>query len=147
MKSPKESGTPATITAGYWLVVTGSVLCVLAAVYVLLGKQQLIDAAVQGNKDQKATPDMIANTVNVVLIVSLVVTVVLAALAVWFAGKVRNGLKKSRTGLMITLLIGLFFQMITNTLGVVAALIAIAGLVLFYFRQSTDHLTEREQLT
>jgi uncharacterized membrane protein len=49
--------------------------------------------------------------------------------------------------LTIALLIGLFFQMISSTTGVVTALVAIAGLVLFYFRQSTDYLTEREQLT
>jgi heme/copper-type cytochrome/quinol oxidase subunit 3 len=145
--SPKESGTPGTITAGYWLVVVGSALGVLATLYVLLNKQTVIDASVQANKDSKVTPDMIASTVNTILIVSLVVTVVLAALAVWFAGKVRDGLKKSRTGLMITLLLGLFFQMLTNTLGVVTALIAIAGLVLFFFRQSSDYLAEREQLT
>lgn len=145
MKSPKESGTPGTITAGYWLVVTGSALSVLAALYVLLNKQQLIDAAVQGNKDPKITRDMIASTVGGLLIVSLVVTIVLAALGVWFAGKVRSGLRKSRTGLMITLLIGLFFQMITNTLGVVTALVAVAGLVLFYFRQSTEYLAQQEQ--
>jgi hypothetical protein len=145
--SPKESGIPRTITAGYWLVVTGVALSVLAALYVLLNKQVLVDAAVQGNKDPKITPDMIASTVNTLVIVSLVVTVVLAGLAAWLAGKVKMGIKKSRTGLMITLLIGLFFQMITNTLGIVTVLVAISGLVLFYFRQSSDYLTEREQLT
>ncbi|SEP83659.1 hypothetical protein SAMN05216188_101638 [Lentzea xinjiangensis] len=145
MTPPKGPGTPGTVTTGYWLVVAGAALGVLAALYVLLNKQPLVDAAVQGNRDQKITPDMIASTVNGLLIVSLVVTVVLAALAVWFAGKVRSGVRKSRTGLMITLLIGLFFQLITNTLGVVAALVAVAGLVLFYFRQSSDYLAEREQ--
>ena len=147
MTSPKESGTPRTITAGYWLVVAGVALSVLASLYVLLNKQVLVEAAVQGNKDPKVTPDMIASTVNTLVIVSLVVTLVLAGLAAWLAGKVRAGIKKSRTGLMITLLIGLFFQMITNTLGIVTVLIAVSGLVLFYFRQSTDYLTEREQLT
>ncbi|GHH37154.1 hypothetical protein [Lentzea cavernae] len=147
MTSPKESGTPGTINAGYWLVVAGSALGVLAALYVLLNKQALVDAAVQANKDPKITSEMIASTMNVLVTVSLVVTLVLAGLAAWLAGKVRAGIKKSRTGLMITLLIGLFFQMVTNTLGIVTALIAVAGLVLFYFRQSTDYLTEREQLT
>ncbi len=145
MTSPKEPGTPGTITTGYWLVVIGAALGVLAALYVLLNKQALVDAAVQGNKDPNITQDMIASTVNGLLIISLVVTVVLAALAVWFAGKVRGGLRKSRTGLMITLLVGLFFQMITNTLGVVTALVAVAGLVLFYFRQSSEYLAAREQ--
>ncbi|WP_330272209.1 hypothetical protein OG205_35240 [Lentzea sp. NBC_00516] len=147
MTSPKESGTPRTITAGYWLVVAGVVLSVLASLYVLLNKQVLVEAALQGNKDPKITRDMITSTVNTLVIVSLVVTLVLAGLAAWLAGKVRAGIKKSRTGLMITLLIGLFFQMITNTLGIVTVLIAVSGLVLFYFRQSTDYLTEREQLT
>lgn len=147
MTSPKESGTPGTITAGYWIVVAGSALGVLAVLYAMLNKQALIDANVKINKDPKITPDMIASTVDTILIISLVVTVVIGALAVWFAGKVRGGLKKSRTGLMITLLLGLFFQLLTNTLGVVTTLVAISGLVLFYFRQSTDYLTEREQLT
>ncbi|MGW6937265.1 hypothetical protein ACWGE0_44955 [Lentzea sp. NPDC054927] len=147
MTSPKESGTPGTINAGYWLVVLGSALGVVATLYVLLNKQALIDVSVQANKDPKITPDMIASTVNTILTVSVVVTLVIAALAVWFAGKVRGGLKKSRTGLMITLLLGLFFQLLTNTLGVVTALIAISGLVLFYFRLSSEYLTEREQLT
>lgn len=147
MTSPKESGTPRTITAGYWLVVAGVVLSVLASLYVLLNKQVLVEAALQGNKDPKITRDMITSTVNTLVIVSLVVTLVLVGLAAWLAGKVRAGIKKSRTGLMITLLIGLFFQMITNTLGIVTVLIAVSGLVLFYFRQSTDYLTEREQLT
>lgn len=147
MTSPKESGTPRTITAGYWLVVAGVALSVLASLYVLLNKQVLVEAALQGNKDPKITRDMITSTVNTLVIVSLVVTLVLAGLAAWLAGKVRAGIKKSRTGLMITLLIGLFFQMITNTLGIVTVLIAVSGLVLFYFRQSTDYLTEREQLT
>lgn len=147
MTSPKEPGTPGTITAGYWLVVTGAALGALASLYVLLNKQALVDAAVRGNKDPNVTPDMIASTVNGLVIVSLVVTVVLAGLSVWFAGKVRAGLRKSRTGLTITLLVGLFFQMITNTLGVVTALVAVAGLVLFFFRQSSDYLARREQLT
>lgn len=147
MTSPKDSGAPGSITTGYWLVVVGMALGVLAAVYALLNKKQLVDAAVSTNKDQKITPDMIASAMNGLLIVSLVVTIVLAGLAIWLAGKVRIGVKKSRTGLMITLLIGLFFQMITNITGVVTVLIAISGLVLFYFRQSTDYLTEREQLT
>ena len=147
MTSPKESGTPGTITAGYWIVVAGSALGVLAVLYAMLNKQALIDANVKINKDPKITPDMIASTVDTILIISLVVTVVIGALAVWFAGKVRGGLMKSRTGLMITLLLGLFFQLLTNTLGVVTTLVAISGLVLFYFRQSTDYLTEREQLT
>ncbi|MET9228477.1 hypothetical protein [Lentzea sp. NPDC003310] len=145
MTSPKQSGTPGTINAGYWLVVAGSALGVLAALVMLLNKQALVDAAVQANKDQKITPDMIASTMTVLVVVSLVVTVLLAGLAVWFAGKVRSGIRKSRTGLMITVLIGLFFQMLTNTLGIVAALIAVAGLVLFYFRQSNEYLTLREQ--
>ncbi|MEU3648232.1 hypothetical protein AB0E59_32970 [Lentzea sp. NPDC034063] len=147
MTSPKESGTPRTITAGYWLVVAGVALSVLASLYVLLNKQVLVEASLQGNKDPKVTREMITSSVNTLVIVSLVVTLVLAGLSVWFAGKVKAGIRRSRTGLMITLLIGLFFQMISSPLGIVTLLIAISGLVLFYFRQSTDYLAEREQLT
>ncbi|MET9629325.1 hypothetical protein ABZX92_17870 [Lentzea sp. NPDC006480] len=147
MTSPKESGTPGTITAGYWLVVTGVALSVAAALYALLAKQELIDAFVQRNTDPKLSPESIASALNGILVVTLVVTVVLAALCVWFAGKVKGGLKKSRTGLMIALLIDLFFQMVANPFAYAIApvLVGIAGLVLFYFRQSSDYLAEREQ--
>lgn len=119
-------------------------MSVLAALYVLLNKQQLIDAGIRNNKDPKVTSDMVVSTVNGLVTISLVVTVVLAGLGVWFAGKVRGGLRRSRTGLMITLLIGVCFEMITNTLAIATMLVAVAGLVLFYFRQSSDYLAERE---
>ncbi|MEV6712187.1 hypothetical protein AB0M48_09090 [Lentzea sp. NPDC051208] len=146
MTSPKESGTPGTITAGYWLVVAGAVLWVLAAVFQFANKQVLIDQVKSTTTDGKLTPEMIESTATAIVVAVLVGSVVLAGLAVWFAGKVKGGLKKSRTGLMITVLLNLFFQMIGNGLAVVPALIAMSGLVLFYFRQSTEYLTQREQL-
>jgi hypothetical protein len=146
--SPKESGTtPGTITAGYWLVVAGAALWVLAAVYQLSNKRALVDAVKSRTTDPALTPEMIESSATVTLAVVLVVSVVLAALAVWFAVKVKAGTKKSRTGLMITVLLNLFFQMIGNGYAITPALIAMAGLVLFYFRQSTEYLSEREQLT
>jgi MFS family permease len=145
--SPKESGTPGTITAGYWLVVTGAALSVLAAVYQFLHKEELVDAAMQANKDPKLTRDMAVSAMGGLLTVSLVATIVLALLGGWFAGKVRKGIRKSRTGLTITLLMGLFFQLVANPYAITPALIAIAGLVLFYFRQSAEYLTEHGQQT
>ena len=97
--------------------------------------------------DPKLTAEMIETSATVTLVVALAISVLLAALAVWFAGKVKAGTKKSRTGLMIVVLLDLFFQLIANGYAVVAALIALSGVVLFYFRQSSDYLTEREQLT
>jgi hypothetical protein len=144
--SPKESGTPGTITAGYWLVVAGAVLWVLAAVFQFANKQVLIDQVKSTTTDDQLTPEMIESTATAIVVAVLVGSVVLAGLAVWFAGKVKGGLKKSRTGLMITVLLNLFFQMIGNGLAVAPALIAMSGLVLFYFRQSTEYLTQREQL-
>ncbi|MDX8055297.1 hypothetical protein SK571_38485 [Lentzea sp. BCCO 10_0798] len=146
MTSPKESGTPGTITAGYWLVVAGAVLWVLAAVFQFANKQVLIDQVKSTTNDDQLTPEMIESTATAIVVAVLVGSVVLAGLAVWFAGKVKGGLKKSRTGLMITVLLNLFFQMIGNGLAVAPALIAMSGLVLFYFRQSTEYLTQREQL-
>jgi ABC-type spermidine/putrescine transport system permease subunit I len=145
--SPKESGTPGTITAGYWLVVTGVALSVLASIFLLANKQAVVDAVKSRNTDPKLTPEMIEASATATLVIALVVTVVLAVLAVWFVGKVKAGKKKSRTGLMIALLLDLFFQLIANGYAIIAVLVAISGLVLLYFRQSTDYLAEREQLT
>lgn len=147
MTSPKESGTPGTITAGYWLVVTGVALSVLASIFLLANKQAVVDAVKSRNTDPKLTPEMIEASATATLIIALVVTVVLAVLAVWFVGKVKAGKKKSRTDLMIALLLDLFFQLIANGYAIIAVLVAISGLVLLYFRQSADYLAEREQLT
>jgi uncharacterized membrane protein YhaH (DUF805 family) len=143
--SPKESGTPGTITAGYWLVVTGSVLSVLASIFLLMNRQAAIDALKQRNTDPNVTDEVIRFSATLGIVVALVVTVVVGLFAVWFAVKVKRGVKKSRTGLMILLFITLFFQMIANPYAIATALIAIAGLVLFYFRQSADYLAEHEQ--
>ena len=145
MTSPKESGTPGTITTGYWLVVAGMALTVLASIFLLANRQDVANALKSRNTDPKLTPEMIETSATVTLAVALGVSVLLTGLAVWFAGKVKAGTRRSRTGLMIVLLINLFFQLIANGYAVVAALVAISGLVLFYFRQSSDFLTEREQ--
>lgn len=145
MTSPKESGAPGTITAGYWLVVVGSALSVLAAIFLLLNRQAVIDAVKQTNRDPNITDEVIRKSATLGLIVTLVVTIVVGAVAVWFAGKVRRGVRKSRTGLMVLLLLALFFQMIANPYAIAPALVAVGGLVLLYFRQSTDYLT-REQV-
>ncbi|MEU0877913.1 hypothetical protein ABZ345_04895 [Lentzea sp. NPDC005914] len=146
MTSPKESGTPGTITAGFWLVVAGMALVVLTPIYLYLNKQVLIDAQVQANTDPQFTPAEIQSAVTVIIVTTLAVNLLLTALAVFFAHRVRTGVRRSRTGLLITLLIALFFQLaVDNVLGLVPCLVAIAGLVLFYFRQSSDYLTESER--
>ncbi len=43
MTSPKDSGAPGTITAGYWLVVTGMALVVLTVIYLFLNWQVLLE--------------------------------------------------------------------------------------------------------
>ncbi|WP_394615174.1 hypothetical protein JNUCC0626_35970 [Lentzea sp. JNUCC 0626] len=146
MTSPKESGTPRTITVGYWLVLVGAALCVVAGVFQFAARQALVDAIKSRNTDPALTTEMIESSATVTLGAVMVVTAVVAALMVWFAGKVKAGTRKSRTGLMIAVLINLFFQMVGNGYALVPALIAMSGLVLFYFRQSSDFLTEREQL-
>lgn len=145
MTSPKESGAPGTITAGYWLVVVGSALSVIAAIFLLMNRQAVIDAVKAQNRDPNITDEVIRSSATLGLIVTLVVTVVVGAVAVWFATKVRNGVRKSRTGLMVLLLLALFFQMIANPYAIAPALVAIGGLVLLYFRPSTDYLN-REQV-
>ncbi|GLY53861.1 hypothetical protein [Lentzea sp. NBRC 102530] len=145
MTSPKESGTPRTITAGYWLVVAGAVLTVLAALFVLYIRQAVIDANVKA--DPSRTVESITRDVDITWISALVGSLVLGGLAVWFARRTKAGAKRSRTSLMITVLLGLFFQMTISPLGVVGALVGMVGLGAFYFRQSTEFLTEREQLT
>jgi hypothetical protein len=145
--SPKESGTPGTITAGYWLVVVGSALNVLAALYVLSIRQAVIDANVKVNTDPGRTVETIARDVDITWIAALVGSLVLGGLAVWFAGKAKAGAKKSRTSLMITVLLGLFFQLTISPLGVIGSIVGMIGLALFYLRASTEFLTEREQLT
>ncbi|HUQ58029.1 hypothetical protein [Lentzea sp.] len=146
MTSPKESGTPGTITAGYWLVIVGSALSVVAAVYVLSIRQLLIDANVKVNTDPARTVETITRDVDITWISALAGSLLLGGLAVWFSTRARAGSRKSRTPLMIAVLIGLFFQLTVSPLGVVGALVAMVGLALFYLRASTDYLTERETL-
>lgn len=133
------------MTAGYWLVVGGAVLTVVGALFQLLNRQTEVDAAKRANTNPAITDAMIEQSALIVYAIVLVVVLVLAALAAWFAGKVKAGQKKPRTGLMIAVLIGLFFTLLANGyLGVVGAVIAMGGLVLLYAKQSTEYLNQAE---
>ncbi|MGZ3141996.1 hypothetical protein ACVDFE_08365 [Lentzea chajnantorensis] len=147
MTSPKRSGAPGTITAGFWLVVVGMAFVVLTSLFLWVNRQVLIDAQVKANTDQGLTAQEIADLVPTVLLVALGVNVLLAALAVFFGNRVRQGSRRSRTSLFITLMIALFFQLfVDNLLGLVVVVIALGGLALLFFRQSTDYLTREQAL-
>jgi len=144
--SPKESGAPGTITAGYWLVVTGMALVVLTVVYLFLNWQVLLELNVDANTDPRITRDQLLLSLKVLLTVGTVVNVVLTGLAVYFGNKVRAGVRKGRTRLSIVLLVALFFQLaISNVLGLAVLTVAAGGLTLLFLRPSTEYLT-REQL-
>ena len=146
MTSPKESGAPGTITAGYWLVVTGMALVVLTVVYLFLNWQVLLELNVDANTDPRITRDQLLLSLKVLLTVGTVVNVVLTGLAVYFGNKVRAGVRKGRTRLSIVLLVALFFQLaISNVLGLAVLTVAAGGLTLLFLRPSTEYLT-REQL-
>lgn len=147
MTSPKESGPPGKITVGYWLVVAGSVLTVLAALFVLVIRQAVIDANVAANTDPARTADTITRDVDLTWISALAGSLVIGGLAVWFARKAKAGARKGRTSLMITVLLGLFYQLTFSPLGVAGALVGTVGLAFFYLRESTEYLTESEQPT
>ena len=145
MTSPKRPDAPGTITAGFWLVVVGMALVVLTSVYLWLNRQLLVDAQVKAGLNPEFTPEEIASAVNVVLLVAVGVNVLLTALAVFLGNRVRQGVRKSRTGLFITLMIALFFQLfVDNLLGLVVAVVALGGLAMLFLRQSSEYL-DREQ--
>lgn len=148
MTSPKQqSGAPGTITAGFWLVVTGMAFVVLTSVYLWTNRQVLIDAQVKANLSPEFTPEEIARAVPIVLLAALAVNVLLAAVAIFLGHRVRQGVRRSRTGLFITLMIALFFQlMVDNLLGLVVVTIALGGLVMLFFRQSSEYLNREQEL-
>ncbi|KOV80907.1 hypothetical protein [Nocardia sp. NRRL S-836] len=147
MTSPKQPDAPGTITAGFWLVVVGMAFVVLTSVYLWVNRQVLVDAQVKAGLNPEFTPDQVASAVNVVLLVALGVNVLLAAIAVLLGNRVRQGVRKSRTGLFITLMIALFFQLVVdNLLGLVVVVIALGGLAMMFFRQSSEYLTREQAL-
>ncbi len=145
MTSPKQPAAPGTITAGFWLVVVGMAFVVLTSVFLWVNRQVLIDAQVKAGLTPQLTADQIASAVSTVLLVAVGVNVLLAAVAVYLGNRVRQGVRRSRTGLFITLMIALFFQLVVdNLLGLVVVVIALGGLAMLFFRQSSEYLT-REQ--
>ncbi|ANZ37474.1 hypothetical protein BBK82_16875 [Lentzea guizhouensis] len=146
MTSPKQTGAPGTITAGFWLVVVGMAFVVLTSLFLWVNRQVLIDTQVRANTNPEFTAQEIADLVPTVLLVALAVNVLLTALAVFFGNRVRQGSRRGRTSLFITLMIALFFQLfVDNLLGLVAVVVAVGGLAMLFFRQSTEYLT-REQV-
>jgi hypothetical protein len=145
--SPKRPAVPGTITAGFWLVVVGMAFVVLTSVFLWVNRQVLIDAQVEAGLNPGLTPQEIASAVNTVLLVAVGVNVLLAAVAVFLGNRVRQGVRKSRTGLFITLMMALFFQLVVdNLLGLVVVVIALGGLAMLFFRQSSEYLTREQAL-
>ncbi|MDS0132589.1 MULTISPECIES: hypothetical protein [unclassified Amycolatopsis] len=134
-KAPKAT-PPRPVAVSFWLWLAGGVVLILGYVQLMAGKSAVIDRYVEGTKDPKITPQMIADGVTAMLWFLLVGSIVFTLLFLLFAYKAREGTRSARTVLtvlpIVMVLLIFTFAPVLTYLTLVAVLLFVIALVLLY---------------
>lgn len=131
-----KAAPPRPVWWSFWLWLGGGVLLFLSYVQLLSSKSAVIAQFVEGTKDSKYSPQMIADGVTTLLWYLLGGSVVFVLLFLLFAYKAREGTRSARTVLTILPIVMLVLIMviapIINFLTLAAVLVFVVALVLLY---------------
>ncbi|HEX2130326.1 MAG TPA: hypothetical protein VHH15_02120 [Actinophytocola sp.] len=137
---------PGPIRWGFYLVVTGAVVGVLGAVYLLANQDVLAEQQMRIMTDMTRTEaeQVVSNAVWTLVIINVIFGVFQAL----FAYKAREGQRRARLFLTIaTVLILLFHYLLVQTLfGLIAALVAAIGVALYHLPVVRDFYPPRPRL-
>jgi ABC-type Fe3+ transport system permease subunit len=127
---------PRPVQISFWLWVVAGVVQVLNYVLLVVNRQQITDAVLKGNTDQRVSADQLASGVTVAVTIALIGAVSFAALFLLFAYKARQGTRSARTVLTVLFVLGVVIQLALGLLWVYVALLSVLigliALVLMY---------------
>jgi len=134
-QAPKAA-PPKPVAVSFWLWLAGGVVLILGYVQLMTGKSAVIARYVEGTKDPKITPQMIADGVTAMLWFLLAGSIVFTLLFLLFAYKAREGTRSARTVLtvlpIVMVLLIFTFAPVLTYLTLVAVLLFVIALVLLY---------------
>jgi hypothetical protein len=134
-RAPKAA-PPRPVAVSFWLWLAGGVVLILGYVQLMVGKSAVIARYVEGTKDPKITPQMIADGVTAMLWFLLAGSAVFTLLFLLFAYKAREGTRSARTVLtvlpIVMVLLIFTFAPVLTYLTLAAVLLFVIALVLLY---------------
>jgi len=139
-RAPKAA-PPKPVAVSFWLWLAGGVVLILGYVQLMAGKSAVIARYVEGTKDPKITPQMIADGVTAMLWFLLVGSAVFTLLFLLFAYKAREGTRSARTVLTGFAVACVLFQLgiFYSVPSIIATLLLVIALVLMYLPSVADY--------
>lgn len=144
-EAPEQRFTPPTqITAAFWCYVVAAVVGVIGGLLVIGQRQQLLDATRAAPANHGLTDTQLQAVVNFAVGFAVVVSLVIAALYLLFAFKLRAGRNWARIVLTVIAVFALLSLLLggagTSVLRLVGDLAAVAGAVLSYLPNSNAYI-------
>lgn len=134
---------PKEIMWSFWCYVAGALILIVSGILTISQRQQLV-SALRTRNTQNLTPDQINTVVNATLVVTVVLLVVIAALYVLFAFKIRQGRNWARIVLTVVAALALISLLVTagssSFLSIIGDIAAVLGCVASYLPNSTAYI-------
>jgi magnesium-transporting ATPase (P-type) len=134
---------PGSIVGSFWCYVAAAVISVIGAL-LLLGQKDTIANALRDNNTTSLTESQIQAAANTAVVISLVFTIIIAALFVFFAFKLKAGRNWARIVLTIVAVLALLSLLVgagsSSILGIIGDLAAVVGAILSYVPQSNQYI-------
>jgi hypothetical protein len=136
---------PSQLVASFWCYVVAALVGVVGGLLVLTEKPQILDALRTSNVQQgsKLTETDLQNLANASIAIAVVIALVIAALYVFFAFKLKAGRNWARIVLTIIAVLALLSLLLGrggSILSFVGEVAAVIGAVLSYMTQSSAYI-------
>jgi hypothetical protein len=140
---PQRFTPPNEIMSAFWCYLAGALILVVSGVLTINQRQQLV-SALRENNTQHLTVDQINTVVTATMAVTVVILIIVAALYVLFAFKLRQGRNWARIVLTVIAALAVLSLLAVagsgTFLSIVGDLAAVAGCVLSYLPKSNAYL-------
>ncbi|MBB5854625.1 hypothetical protein ACFQ05_15055 [Amycolatopsis umgeniensis] len=146
-QEPVKPAVPKPVALSFWLWIATGVFLLAGPVYLLIGRQSVIDEFTKQNAEQrdpalKVDPARIVDGVDGLILNLFVGAITFALLFALFAYKAREGTRSARTVLtvlaVVLALIGLFY-LAGAIFVVIGTLLAVIALILMYLPSVADY--------
>jgi hypothetical protein len=139
---------PGSIVAAFWCYVAAAVISVIGAL-LLLGQKQAIEDSLRKTNTAGLSESQLQSAASLAVVVSLVITIIIAALFVFFAFKLKAGRNWARIVLTIVAILSLLSLLIgaggSSILGIIGDLAAVVGAILSYLPRSNQYIAAVKQ--
>lgn len=134
---------PQEIMWSFWCYVAGALILIVSGVLAAAQRQQFVTALRQNPSVKNLTPDQFNAAVTAAIVLQVVLAVVISALYVLFAFKIRQGRNWARIVLTVVAALALIALLLTggsSVLSVIGRIAAVLGCVASYLPNSTAYI-------